>query len=410
MKFSVEPESVSFPVTAALLATALATAGIPVAACSGPLEFADWTIPLQEGTPIIEYESVPTAGRTERIEFEEDLVIGRGNDDTNYTFYGARGLAVDVKGRIYVLDSGNGRVQVFDSEGGFLRTIGRRGEGPGEFQSPSSIAVAGGRLLVTGTRDKRLRAWNLEGELLQDKEASAPETLTLVQGLKDESFIATYQAIERWETAEGRGASSAKALVPAHVDPDGVVSRAFVELPTAAPVYRRAGHIAMPRVPFARPRVAASSTGDVYAIRGDEYQVFAYSKTGEARWALRASGRMPPLPEAHIDAALARLRATNDLIERADIDWPVRLPAISGLNVDGSGNLYIFPYVYVPWEGEPPDEVPVDVYSHEGERLVAAMMPAHHWRAALGDFVYCLEVDPESEEQIVIRYRLVKPF
>jgi hypothetical protein len=380
-----------------------------VASCSEPLEFADWSIPVPEGSRIIEYPAIPTGERIERLDFVEDLVIGRGADDTNYNFYGARGLAVDRHGRIYVLDSGNARVQVFDQDGRFLRTIGRSGQGPGEFQSASSIAVAGGRLLITDTWDRRLRIWNLEGELLQDEEGPAPETLTLVQGLEDESFIATYQVIERWTSAEGRRGSSAKARVPVLVDPDGGISRPFVELPISAPVYHRDGLVAMPRVPFARPRVAASSTGDVYAIRGDEYQVLAYSKTGELRWALRASGRTPPLPEAHIDAAFSNLAISVE-IERSDIDWPERLPALSDLYVDGKGNLYVFPYVYVPWGGEPPDEVPVDVYSPAGERLFAGMMPAHYWRAALGECVYCLEVDADSEEQIVIRYRLVRPF
>ena len=37
----------------------------------------------------------------------------------------------------------NGRVQVFDSRGGFLRTIGRSGQGPGEFEYPTLIRFGG---------------------------------------------------------------------------------------------------------------------------------------------------------------------------------------------------------------------------------------------------------------------------
>jgi len=55
-----------------------------VAVCaSEPLEFADWTNPLAEGTPIYERAAVPIQDRTartastERIEMVEDLVIGR---------------------------------------------------------------------------------------------------------------------------------------------------------------------------------------------------------------------------------------------------------------------------------------------------------------------------------------------
>ena len=42
---------------------------------------------------------------------------------------GARGVAVDRRGRVYVADTYNHRVQVFTADGGFLRQFGRRGSG-----------------------------------------------------------------------------------------------------------------------------------------------------------------------------------------------------------------------------------------------------------------------------------------
>lgn len=36
-------------------------------------------------------------------------------------------------GRIFVLDAGNGRIQVFDAEGGYLTQWGHKGHGEGEF-------------------------------------------------------------------------------------------------------------------------------------------------------------------------------------------------------------------------------------------------------------------------------------
>ena len=53
-------------------------------------------------------------------------------------FIGINGLAVDSRGRIYVTDAGNGRVQVFESDGTFVLKFGEPGSGDGQFQSPSS--------------------------------------------------------------------------------------------------------------------------------------------------------------------------------------------------------------------------------------------------------------------------------
>lgn len=63
------------------------------------------------------------------------LVIGTpmGSDPT--TFSGVAGATRLSGGRVAVGDAGNYRVQVFDSAGRFLGSLGRKGSGPGEFGS-----------------------------------------------------------------------------------------------------------------------------------------------------------------------------------------------------------------------------------------------------------------------------------
>ena len=51
------------------------------------------------------------------------------------------GISADSKGFVYVADTGNNRIQKFDSQGKFVSRIGALGDDPGEFKSPSSIAV-----------------------------------------------------------------------------------------------------------------------------------------------------------------------------------------------------------------------------------------------------------------------------
>ena len=57
------------------------------------------------------------------------------------------GLAVDSLGNLYIADLSQNQIWVFDSAGRSKGTIGRKGYGPGEFQSPSGIGFDGrGRL------------------------------------------------------------------------------------------------------------------------------------------------------------------------------------------------------------------------------------------------------------------------
>lgn len=72
---------------------------------------------------------------TECIEFRRSMHIdidsGPGMIDE------ARSVVRDGSGRLWV---GTGRgIQVYSSEGQFIRTLGRRGDGPGEFRSPGPI-------------------------------------------------------------------------------------------------------------------------------------------------------------------------------------------------------------------------------------------------------------------------------
>ena len=64
------------------IASIVVLLALSAAACSEPLEFADWTIPVPEGTRIIEYAAVPIEERTDRIELirsvRNDLGVGLG--------------------------------------------------------------------------------------------------------------------------------------------------------------------------------------------------------------------------------------------------------------------------------------------------------------------------------------------
>lgn len=69
-----------------------------------------------------------------------DLELGVVEGDGAEAFSRVVDLAVDRRGRLVVSDAGAPELRLFDEEGVHLRTIGQRGEGPGEFGSPPTIA------------------------------------------------------------------------------------------------------------------------------------------------------------------------------------------------------------------------------------------------------------------------------
>lgn len=78
------------------------------------------------------------------------------------------GIASDpVSGEVFVADTHSHDVKVFDRQGQWLRTLGRKGEAPGEFNSPTHLALSGGKLYVTDTLNSRVQVLTPKGEPLQ---------------------------------------------------------------------------------------------------------------------------------------------------------------------------------------------------------------------------------------------------
>ena len=91
-------------------------------------------VQAQESRPIRPAESQA------RLKLEEVLSIGSLSGE--YDAFGrVAGIALDSRGRILVADRQGAHFKVFDPSGAYLATVGRRGEGPGEFASPSDISV-----------------------------------------------------------------------------------------------------------------------------------------------------------------------------------------------------------------------------------------------------------------------------
>lgn len=77
------------------------------------------------------------------------------------------GIARDAAGgRVFVADAQADAVVVFNDAGERIATIGRRGEGPGEFNSPTYLSYGDGRLLVADTLNARVQIFDDGGNYL----------------------------------------------------------------------------------------------------------------------------------------------------------------------------------------------------------------------------------------------------
>jgi len=78
------------------------------------------------------------------------------------------GLAVDPdSGRIFVADTNEHNIKIFDETGKLVQTIGQLGDGPGEFNSPTDLAYISDKLYVTDTFNARVQVLDKKGKFIK---------------------------------------------------------------------------------------------------------------------------------------------------------------------------------------------------------------------------------------------------
>ena len=77
------------------------------------------------------------------------------------------GVAVDADGNLYVCDTLNNRVEIFDADGKFVSTFGKAGDGPGYFARPKGVAIdSDGHIWVADGQQDRVQVFNQQTQLL----------------------------------------------------------------------------------------------------------------------------------------------------------------------------------------------------------------------------------------------------
>jgi hypothetical protein len=132
---------------------------------------------LMAGTTASALRALPDRPASiKEIVFTKDLTIGVVEGDENYMFGKSVGVGVDDRGSIYVLDWDRKQVRKFGPDGKYVLTFGRHGQGPGEFQNPSTVRFApDGSLYVSENYRNRLLFFDPDGKFLS--QTTLPENM-----------------------------------------------------------------------------------------------------------------------------------------------------------------------------------------------------------------------------------------
>jgi hypothetical protein len=129
----------------------------------------DWkgTIEVKDGVTIVKNPREPLYAEM-RLDLEDELSIKGIDEDGDFLFAEARSIAVDSNDNIFICDRKESSIKIFDRCGNFLKTIGGRGQGPGEMSDPGIVRISNNNeLVVLDFQNRCLLFFSTEGEYIK---------------------------------------------------------------------------------------------------------------------------------------------------------------------------------------------------------------------------------------------------
>lgn len=318
-------------------------------------------------------------------------------------------------GRIVVASAGTNALDLYAADGRHLRTIGRVGGGPGEFQALFWVGrLSGDSIAAWDAAASRLSVFSPAGEFVRAvTPRSALGIFPQAAGVFGDGRVLV--AVRSNDVGNGSGLWVQRGEVEyvaldAHgtVQPIGRFPGTEMLLSGGA-----AGGLLMRPLPFGRQTVAAARGSRVYVGTGDAFELRAYEPGRGLRMVVQAEHeplRVTPADVRDYRRTLVTLGAEGDarlrrqqeqMLEQAP--YPSQMPPFADLKVDADGNLWTR-------ASSPPaaGEAHWTVFSPDGRARGVVVAPASLSIREIGhDWVLGTVLDDDQVEHVRV-YRLEK--
>jgi len=282
-------------------------------------------------------------------------------------FQSVNAVAFDGAGNLYVLDTNQGRISVFDGSGAFVHAVGRPGQGPGEFRRVWTFDVAHDgtvvaadvlpdRLVVFGPDGAHRSTWNTAAE---EGELGRPIVLAGAGHVVSAAQLFIRDGLPVLGSEEGVASHRPVLRFPLDGGAGRVIHSAFLSHPAA-----RGGAAEQRRAFDAAVHIAGLRDGRVAVADTVGYVIDLIDPATGGVTVLRRA--LPPLPvtaahrEAEIERRIADIEAgrfnmvsfgdnptpRSEVMERLKAEarrtgFPEHFQPIRGVRVDPAGRLWV---------------------------------------------------------------------
>jgi hypothetical protein len=342
-----------------------------------------WAGKIEERNGIIVVENpAEPIHREATLDLGEELSIGRENSGDAYSFSDITGLSADDDGRIYVLEGSDANVRVFDRNGVFLKTIGRKGQGPGEMERPVYIQIEAGREIFVVDYVGRGLFFAEDGTFL-----------------RQQNMLRPIQPIRR----DSRGnLIGMEILAPPPVG--GKAIKAYG--PDFRPLFDIAKQEQGARGIFdiGRPDCYCAVTPDDSIVWGDSKEYVLHVLDPEGRLVRRITKQHRSVPISSEDRETFRERYSDAVRAGMKVEFRSHFPAFGGIFADDAGRIFV--KTYERFENGK-DSFYFDVFDPEGRFSAKVPMTVNLDRHSVwkNGKLYALETNPEGFP-LIKRYKV----
>jgi hypothetical protein len=336
------------------------------------------------------------------------------------------GPVVMSDGRLAIANAGTNEIRIYDAKGAHLRTSGRAGSGPGEFQNIAGIWLGpGDSLLVSDILVRRLTVLDRDGNVGRSLSlGGASGQMLPVNGkidfaipsgwFADGSVVGVSQSFSLTQKRDGIYRDSVTML---RYGPDGTIRDTLgrfpgVEMEQMILSFNGQSFPAPTPVPLGRQSNSLVHGDRLYLAQNNAWEIEVRGLDGTLRSLIRAKVQSVPITPADADAnrkeqleqiaGQPMMRNVPDALKKQMTDrieqakYPAMLPFFGTLLADGVGNL---------WAQEisrPGDSVQrFAVIDSTGRFLGRVMMPANFRLASVGaNAVYGVWKDADDVEHV----------
>jgi hypothetical protein len=348
------------------------------------------------------------------VRLVEEFVVGQVDGPPEYAFGQIYFAAVENSGAFYLFDGNDGQIRRYDERGRFTGLIGRKGGGPGEYQTVGGMVVdANNSLVVFDPGSQRVSHFGTDGKLQKEWRTNRNSWNDFSLDGKGRFYLRTSLGSGPFEGPRARfqyvryghdARAQDSLLIPQLVDPGPAYRQFYTATSDGGRSSFTVENLVAPYLP-----------GGLIAARSDAFRIVVNDGTRVTV----IERKVEPVPLGREERAQWLEWADTVRAGRAQLQYeiPRVKPFIRGLSSDHEGRVWAEVYVQAERRTNLPpkrrnggkqilywrERTTFDVFSARGQYLGRVALPQQSVLLAIsGDRLYTRAKGPDDEDRLVI--------